>query len=487
MSATVGASVSASVPSWSLPQQGSLGAVAQAQTQLGQAQQIENAMKAVIGGGGASSVNNLLGAGVTMVSNLVPGLPPSAKVGFQLVGNVASAAIAVASGAAVGGPFGAVAGSLVALGELATTGVPSELWMNPSPVATELWQMRTAWVTTAGNVGFETGRPQGWSFIDYLIKTYPPKTTTRYADLAAALSQGAEELEQTMSALGLSCAKDFESLAEEIVYTPAGGTFGKSLTSAQQKTLATTKSEGALCTSVFFNWGDLTAQDLNDDTKTSAPTTPSLCAQAAWVENPDVNLKNLWAGDTVPVISNGQTLSAPVIQSNALARKPDPLYFDWRLYAYLYSCGGSWTVTETGGIVIFNCEALSMLATWCGMLAVGASTRAILSELLSQQKAIYDQNGASVGVPYLCRMMVEDVLAMAYAEAKAAASPVKQTLSKTTAGVSGKVDSSGLSPNQGAVATLTGTGQSSGATGTQVALGGVAAALAAFAGYKYLL
>ena len=129
------------------------------------------------------------------------------------------------------------------------------------------------------------------------------------------------------------------------------------------------------------------------------------------------DLERLAKNDIIPLTSGKTTLTRAEIWKSAIDRRPDALYWDADLYIWNYTTGGTFSLTEKSWTTLYNLEALNMLSTWCAMLQAGASTRAILSELLLQQYSIASQSGDG-SVPYLCRMLVEDCLTMARQEWK---------------------------------------------------------------------
>jgi hypothetical protein len=406
-----------------LPTPGILGSASNPSTQLGQAQSLFNTAKAALASQppDPAAMTTLLGAGVTLALSAVGGSSPGATIARTLV----TAGTALASGAAVGGPWGAAVGAVAALAQ-GIAGLFSGyqgVVMSPSQAAQELYQLRVQWVTSAGNVGRETQKPMGWSFTDYLSAKYPPSSTTRLSDLKTLLGAALESLWDTAQTLGVTLFQDpagvgpidggYSTLAS-MQGALAAGTFafpfiahelplGQQVNASDAISWATENDVGSggslatlmspLATPIFFLWGN--PSQIQDVTLNEYLTS----------ETPMEQLETLWANDTQPIASGGKNLSVAAIQASAEARRPDPMYFSGSLYV----------MQEPNHTVFYNLELLTMVSTVTGMLAVGASTASILRELLFQQKAIYDQEGNTV--PAGCRMLVEDYLALAHAEA----------------------------------------------------------------------
>jgi hypothetical protein len=395
-----------------LPTAGILGSASNPSTQLGQAQSLFNTAKAALASQppNPAAMTTLLGAGVTLALSAVGGSSPGATIARTLV----TAGTALASGAAVGGPWGAAVGAVSALAS-GIAGLFSGyqgVVMSPSQAAQELYQLRVQWVTSAGNVGRETQKPMGWSFTDYLSAKYPPNTTTRLSDCKTLLGGALESLWATAQTLhitlytnliGLNLESSYSSLAQMQADLDSGDLMLPFVADDESIQYATANDVGPggslatllspLATPIFFLWG--TPNQIEDVTLNEYLTS----------QTPLDQLETLWANDTQPIASSGKNLSIADIQASAEARRPDPMYFAGSLYV----------MQEGHQTIFYNLELLTMVSTVTGMLAVGASTASILRELLFQQKAIYDQEGDTV--PTGCRMLVEDYLALARAEA----------------------------------------------------------------------
>ena len=473
-------------PSWGLPQAGSLGAIGNAQSQLGQAQALLNtASKAT--GGDTAAIQSILGAGVTLLpaGSTASGVARTLLTGSQLAGAFAGVAGALASGAALGGPIGAAVGAaagLVSAVQTLFSGYQG-LKMSPSQAAQEMYEKRAAW--QVANVGFASNEPAGWTLCDYLAVKYPPSTTTRQSDLWNARAQTLTEVWATSQALGISVSTPdkfvlldkAKSAADLVAWFQAGAlpyagvsSDGQSIVYGMPGNPFTAKEFASevrpLCTPVFFNWGNPSSiQDcLLNELQTYLPL---------------AQLSLLWKDDIIPLTSNGQSLSKDTIAARAYARRPDPLYFAADLYVFQ----NGWGSPET---ILVNCEALTMMSTILGMLEVGASTRAILSELLLQQSLIATNSSDGQTVPFLCRMLVEDYLALAAGEIAQA----KAILKKNATTLIHSTPSTKIAPTSAAQAQALRQSQAAGGSSVSsgtVVLGVGAAALAAGAGYKYLL
>jgi hypothetical protein len=440
----------------------------------------------------ASQLQSLLGAGVTLAESLITGTGQGAQAARTLLQGAQS----IAAGAAVGGPWGAAIGAVITAGQLISESFEGYqgVVLEPSRAATSLYSLRQQWVQ-AGNTGRLTQRAQGASLWDYLVFKYPVGTTKRASTLYTMIVQSCQDLITTVEALDLAFTAygkySSQTGINAILATAAafqagqwgwnsiknGSVQNNSYPSSAMKNGTLTADGfagycGPLCSSAAFEWG--------------FPDQIAGCVQNEYLSPipPLSQLAQLWQSDTEPVNSNGQVLSIAQIQAQALARRPDPMYFCADLYAFQDTYG-------TNSTILYNLEALVMLTTWLGMLAIGASTRAILSELLFQQSAIYQQNNHVV--PYVCRQMVEDVIALAKSETVSAKTPLKTTIAPATPSASDPASApafgaSGATPSFGAaLAAMAKKGQSSGPSTGAVAAGALGVGLAGLAAYKYLL
>lgn len=484
-----------------IPGQGALGSLTNKATQLGQAQQILHLSEGAIGGN-ASDAQALLSAGVTLASSAGPGgatLGAALKVGLSLV----NVGMAIASGAAMGGPIGACAGAVAELVSDVLSPTPPQLIRQPSQAATETYNARKQWYST-GHVGGATNKAEGYSFFDYLGQAFPAHKTLRTQDLFYARSQSWAEYIDANIAAGHG-DDNLAARLDDFYHGRAAGLYGNGAKlfavnfAKDQPTGWPGKDASAyaamvqtVATNIPFLWGDLAETDLQP----SPSTTPkALASRDYWgvaTAMPSVkDLLTLAQDDIIPLTSNGKTLTRSQIWDSAVKRRPDPLYFAADLYVWGNTTGGSWSLTQSSWTTLYNLEALNMLSTWCAMLIGGASTRAILSELLTQQMSIYTQSGNN-SVPWLCRMMVEDLVRMAHQEWKETkAGQPKAPPSHLTKNLTTKTVSSfpaTTSAQQAIVASASAALPVPSGPGVGTALGVAGgAAVALGAAYKYLL
>ena len=400
---------------WGLPTAQSLSA------QNTQGQDLLHTAESAIGGS-SNAAQSLLSAGVTLASSAVSGgsVGTAIKVGFSLV----NLGIAVASGAAVGGPIGAVAGAVSQLVSSVLTGGGATLIVEPSEAAKQVYANRQAWSTT-GHAGGLTGKPQGWTLADYLASKYPAKTTKRAGDLWLARSTSWAEFTAANQAAGQGDTDSPSHRLAEFMLGGHDGVFGNGALAFVQSAGVTPWSAKiyaamvqTVATELLFHWGELTEDDFTPSPKGTPTSLAKKDDLGVLVAMPSVSdLHGLARNDIIPLTSGKTTLSRAEIWKSAIDRRPDALYWDADLYIWNYTTGGTFSLTEKSWTTLYNLEALNMLSTWCAMLQAGASTRAILSELLLQQYSIASQSGDG-SVPYLCRMLVEDCLTMARQEWK---------------------------------------------------------------------
>lgn len=460
---------------WGLPAQGDLS------SQLSQGNDLFNQAKSAMQSGDPGA---MLGAGITLA---LGGLGSSTDRGAQVARTLLSFGAAIASGAAVGGPFGAVVGAIGAAAQLLGSVPPPTMSLEPSQAAKELYQLRAQWVTTAGGSGPRTGQPQGWSFANYLLAKYPPSTTKRAKDLYVLQGQALVNTASTNAFAG-------EGNADPVPLIDAFST-GQTQPNALTWTAQTLSPQHGgkwdheafarqavpVCTAVLFGWYELTETDLVRFESQTTPGELSCLAGMSYALPRTYDLWQLFTQDTVPL----GKLSVMDIVRGAEARRPDPMYFHAGLYCYNQATGFTLGGGGTLQTVVSNLELATMLATVLGMLAVGASTRAIVSELLLQQQTIYLQSGRSV--PYGCRMLVEDYLRLAHEEVRRAKPSAGRAVPKyvQTTPLTSALPLTGPDAGQSYALARTAPPPSA-VSGGAVAAGLGVAALAALAGYKYL-
>jgi len=412
-----------------LPQVGNLTAqIQQASVIANQAQQAMSSLQA--GGSPFGALANLAGAGVTIAA----GQTPSAT--GQLVRAMVTIGTATASGAAVGGPFGAAAGAIVsgvsAIMQSILGGSPPvfeglDASSLASPGGNHLYALVYQW--GEANPSTTSGYPQGGSFASYMAITSPPSSTPR-PELLWHLAQVSGGSDYGMAAVA---AGQSEAI---------GNPMDSSWPVVDKARMATFLGACvAIEPSVLWNWAKPSTGASDNSPGAYEASYPS------WAAPPN---NAAWQGDTIPIdpipASHGRParpgLTVAEIMASALRRAPDPLYLCSDLYVM------NWLSASEDGIYIQNGETLSGLATVYGMLAVGGSSRAIAEELTQQERNLAILNAQSTApftvslqewtasgkdaaswrqakaaatmpqVPALFRQLVEDYVALANEEAK---------------------------------------------------------------------
>jgi hypothetical protein len=396
----------------SLPPMGNLNA---------QLQHGENLLQATSTAIGNGDVTALVAQGITFAQ----GFQPGGEVGtiVRALAQIGAAAAACSVGGPIGAAAGAIAAAIASLAEAIFGGGGYQgATACPSNADQQLYKSVAQWDMQTGHLGAETTQPQGWTFADYLAFRFPPSTTHRVKDLKKALQW---------------------TLIDEIKFNTNAPMNPSADSNGMPDVIATVMALNGSALSSYYDGGDPTAPSTRNILGGSVPaqtllqTAQPLCTPVFWYWAQPDHIQDcqqntyfgatdkgnsqrlaLWSNDTAPLPG----FSSHQIQQAALARKPDPLYWDTRLY----------TMQASDNFTYFmNLAGLSMMATILGMLAVGAHTVSITQEIILQQKILHDENGH---VPNLCRMLVEDYLAMAHRELanapKAASSSGMSTAAK---------------------------------------------------------
>jgi hypothetical protein len=395
--------------------------------QLAQGQQLLSKLQ-------TGDVSTLLSYGITLASSAIPGQAGS------LVRDMVTIGTATASGAAVGGPFGAVAGAVIGAIKSILSSVfggsqpYSGLVICSTAASQALYAFVQNWDSMAGNVGGASSTPIGTTLLEYYLFKSPPSSTLRPNLLWYLISNANDSQEQ---ASGWQCqTRDWSTwpfpIAEGQSYVASWPPTAEDQSYAQQYIALVAPID----TVVIWQWGQPSTEAVSGPGEYSSGWDQSE-SNVATIQVVEDDTKAIPAAHGKP----GMTVSQ--IIASALARCPDPLFFATELYVNELSAG------PTGGPAtqIQNTATLSALATVLGMLAVGASTRAIVSELMVQQKQIelLDQPFIGAGetetvpdghggwktvsaqaqqnahpdrvIPPLFRQLVEDYVALAHAEA----------------------------------------------------------------------
>jgi hypothetical protein len=311
--------------------------------------------------GQQAALADLLGAGVTMIGQAVGG------TGQTLIRTMVTIGSDVAAGAAVGGPFGAAAGAIVGVGQAI-----AQLFQNGPPVyagflidstagSGRLAALVAAWQTM--NEGITSGAAQGESFGSYLVAQVAPRRTLRPRLLWSLVNQ-----------TGSLPPVDAQGSAMPLVGSEGGGGFGGASWPPTPADIVNAQTYLGLVQpidlAVLWGWPD----------PTNAATSTADYA-ASFQQISQQGSRQLWQDDTKAIVGP-HGMSVASIMASALRRAPDPLYFAQDLYiGAAVSAGNAYTL-------VTNTAAASALATVLGLLAVGAKTQAIVSELELQQKVL---------------------------------------------------------------------------------------------------
>lgn len=324
-----------------------------------------------------SNISDLLGAGVTTLANAIGG------EGGSLVRSMVTIGTAVASGAAVGGPFGAAGGAIVGIGETILSAITgpaptySGIEVGYSSGTLRLYALVGQWQEQ--NSSPISGAAQGQTFCEYIMSQNPPASTLRPNLLWSLLPGGDDSNNESYNQYTGGYPRPAVNEEGEI-QPPVDGNGNPMNITGPDKWPPTSTDEADAQTylgivqpiddNIFWGWAQPTSQ----------PTSTEEYANA-FVDKGGSGSYELWAEDSTAIPGG---LSKSDVMASALRRAPDPLYFAQDLYIAQSLPSGGQFVT-----LVQNTAAASALATVLGMLAVGASTRAIVSELLLQQHILY--------------------------------------------------------------------------------------------------
>jgi hypothetical protein len=322
---------------------------------------------------GPAGLASLAAAGIAFETSIAgPQYQQFATLAMDVLGGALA-------GASVAGPYGAALGAAVGLVEgLADVGEFEGVeGVGGVSAATETITSRVLSLA-ATKAGVSDGLPAGWHMADYLATVYPPTTTKRAGTWQSLVTSAlATDLEEQGSP---------NYSPQWIAWVASSGTGGYQLSNVPSGAYASGFGpESAVCTPVWFNWSTPTA---------TGPAGLHDCSFDLYFGEdgagaPAAELKKEWIAATFGVSSK---LTQDVIVANAIARRPDPLYFGTSLYGFAF---GSQTLAS-GGAFYRNPDGFNATLTVLVMLSVGASPMSILSEL-SIQAAILKEHGDVFG------------------------------------------------------------------------------------------
>jgi hypothetical protein len=356
--------------SFQLPAPGDI----QGQIQAGQnlAQQIEQAS------GPDGDPSALLGEGIAIAGTAVGGTEGIAL--STIGGELAGFAMAGPVGAAIAflGSYVAVLSSYVKSSDTAVAYGVSK--------ATETISARIAGFGKPVGSGPNIGAPGGWSAADWSAFARPPSTTNNPSKAAAINANGRQYLWNSVAGKSLKPGIATGNQLHQWI-----------------------SSQKPICTPIWFYWSD-----------------PNKIVDC----DSDLYFGKGGAGGSVGTLKNrwiqGTTSTAGMTQSQivdaAIPRLPDPLY--WA--ADLYGTIGPGNMFGSGYSTVYvNVDLLNAMATVLTMLSMGASIRAVLSELLIQSYILsvqgsQDTSGgkiANAGMnQYGFHQLVDDYIRMAQAQ-----------------------------------------------------------------------
>jgi len=324
--------------------------------------------------GQQAALSDLLGAGVTLIGQAVGG------TGQTLIRTMVTIGSAVAAGAAVGGPFGAAGGALVGAAQAlwnALNGTPpvyAGFIVQATPGANRLASLVAGW--QGMNEGLVSGAAQGESFASYLLTKAPPHTTLRPRLLWTLVNgaDGADGGAGSYMEIGNLPPVDGSGNPMPIARSSHGDFGGAAWPPSSADAQDAQTYLGlvqAIDLSVLWGWP-----------QPGSAATSTADYEASFQRLSQQGSYTLWQDDTKPIVGP-HGMSQADIMASALRRAPDPLYFAQDLYigASTSSAGDTYTL-------VMNCAAASALATVLGLLAVGAKTQAIVTELELQQQVL---------------------------------------------------------------------------------------------------
>ena len=369
--------------------------VGQAQAQLQAAQQLNQMAQ-------NGDVKGLLGAGVTLLSQLASGTGTISKIAQVSTDILGGAAM----GFAVGGPMGAFAGAVSGAVEAA---FQLGAYQGAAPVDDTaqvdfLYGRLAQWCAIPPGLGAVSGVPSGWALADYSAVTRPPRTTKRPELLFALMQATAVELDAMGSILPnvteISTSFGGSSGGPSQLYNVTQGGWDAAGFAAQSH---------SICTPVIWYWGDSTkiqdciltewfGWDVPPDQAGDDGVEGSVPPTVGDITTPGTILYALYSDIVAPDDASRQK-----ILKRALHRLPDPLYF----------CSDLYCQQLNGVTYIFNTAALVALATILGGEQAGMSTMGICAELLQQAQTLAESEG---GIPAVFQALLDDYLALAHYE-----------------------------------------------------------------------
>jgi hypothetical protein len=466
-----------------IPQAGALSA------QLSQGESLLTAAQGAAGGDSASQASLIKGA-CTALTSATSGLPKT------LITDAAS----VATGFAVGGPVGgcvalasAAVGLLGLLFGSGPTGEPQENTAWPTTASEKNAAKVSLYIQNVIGAG-QSGQPPGWYLARLYARMLPAPTAGVFRDRWQILKAAATDT--TVSAapnlslwIGVNGGEPLSWYAATSPDAPSGlaptpsDSWVKRAVAVSRTPTESTASINAyalawpsLLTNAPTPTFDLSVDSWGpSDFMTAAQVSAYNAANAGKPFFSPLSPGTSVAGARAQAISDTpevQGLSKETILDNALRRLPSAKWWEGGLYA------GAWgDPSGLGGAAYVQLDILNAFGTVLAMYSQGAHPRAVVSELLMQQRAVYEFGGPSPSEKNLApnyRLFIEECLALARAK------PVAPLLRSVSSSKRSTASSSPASPAPSASRT-------SSASPFLVAGGLGTVGLAAYAAYKYRL
>jgi hypothetical protein len=328
-------------------------------------------------------IGSLLDAGIATGASAIGG--PGAAVLMDIVGGALS-------GFAMAGPMGAAAGAVEGFAEAVISlfqGGPDEVTGFVGLSAATQTITKSVLGLLGQHQAILSGNPQGWAMSDWAATVFPPnsspnaskfmslmKTTAKYVASQGFLGVGMPgEVPPTSTNGGpTSIANALCSGGSASGSVAAGGGYSVPCNSFSAQGFL--NDQQPLCTPVWFDWSQQgQIADCSSD----------LYFGSGGAGGDPSTLYNRWVESTYA--QNGLTQAQ--IVARAMQQLPDPLYWSVDLYGCAVSSNGGYATTY------YNLDGLNAMATILMMRSSGASTQAIVSELLIQS-AILQQTGNKV-------------------------------------------------------------------------------------------
>jgi hypothetical protein len=329
------------------------------------------------------AAQSLLAAGIALASSAVGGGP-----GGQMLSSVLGGAL---TGLATVGPMGAAAAGIsAAISSIASLGQPADQVVDivTNSQATQVINGRIQ-ARASKNPALVTGKPQGWAMADYMATAFPPNQTRNPKKFIHILQSYAKCLASSGPVTTLD-PKWYYAQAGVFHpnYDPTNLTNVLCVDGAKPPVSSlggcnhyTTSQfigwQKPICTPVFFLWNQSSQiVDCSQD----------LLFGSGGAGGNATTLLQRWASSVYPLPG----MTQQQIVEYAIARAPDPLYWGADLYGSTQPSGAFSSGWQT---VYWQPDLLNAMATVLMMLSSGASTQAIVSELLIQSYILQQLGG----------------------------------------------------------------------------------------------